>query len=132
VIWRRHLPIRRDDSLATARRAVTDFLDEAPPHLSEVLETYTWDVGRVLRDRAKTILKTRDESDEDSRSDDVEKIAGVALLESRSFVAAILSTDRKVERLLLLSDAVDVDDSRLIGRVLILMLDSAGWTRPGC
>jgi CRISPR-associated endonuclease/helicase Cas3 len=57
VLWRRYLPIRADDSRTTAMRALSAFLEEAPPHLSEILETYTYSVADLMRARTKAILK---------------------------------------------------------------------------
>jgi CRISPR-associated endonuclease/helicase Cas3 len=131
VIWRRHFPIRDDDDQAAAKRVLTDFLDEAPPHLSEILETYTWDVGKLLRDRAKAMLKARRENDDVSRGENAEQLAGTAPLEPRSYAAAILSPGRKVERVLRLSEVVDVEDIRLLGRMVLLDARLGGLDKTG-
>jgi CRISPR-associated endonuclease/helicase Cas3 len=130
VIWRRHLPVRDDDDQAAAKRALTDFLDEAPPHLSEILETYTWDVGKLLRDRAKAMLKANERSENLIQSAD-ERAHVTGSLHPRSFIAVILSGSRTIERVLRLGESVHVGDSQLIGRLVILDARLGGLDKTG-
>jgi CRISPR-associated endonuclease/helicase Cas3 len=61
VVWRTHLPIRRDDNhdgkVAVKLGEVEGFFEAAPPHASEVLETETYHVLDWLANRAKSLLK---------------------------------------------------------------------------
>lgn len=59
VVWRKHLPVRRRDGPIepAVETEVEDFFDEAPPHLTEQLETMTPPVAEWLIARAKKIPK---------------------------------------------------------------------------
>jgi CRISPR-associated endonuclease/helicase Cas3 len=59
VVWRRHLPVRADGSFDA--KAAKRFLDAAPPHTSEQLETETHLVVDWLIDRAAAVSKAMGE-----------------------------------------------------------------------
>ena len=52
VVWRTHLPVRREGEEASSRE-VEEFFEAAPPHVSEKLETETRRVADWLMARAK-------------------------------------------------------------------------------
>jgi CRISPR-associated endonuclease/helicase Cas3 len=113
IVWRRHLPIRADDDSPAAMRAVTLFLDEAPPNLGEILETYTSSVVALMRTRAKTLLKILEAGAADARGDADEIGAANSSPAANSFVALVLSPKRKPERLLRLSQIEETDAGQL-------------------
>lgn len=53
VIWREHLPVRPD--VSESSREIERFFEAAPPHVSEQLETETYNVLGWLTARAKTL-----------------------------------------------------------------------------
>lgn len=62
VIWRRHLPIQAGDAgqpPTARRRDVEAFLEAAPPHESEKLESETWRVLDWLEKRVRALLSGR-------------------------------------------------------------------------
>jgi CRISPR-associated endonuclease/helicase Cas3 len=132
ILWRRHLPIRRDDNRVTATRAFTEFLEEAPPHLSEVLETYTHTVVDLMRSRAKALLKGR-------RGDAVQEPENIegdqAKPTSDTVVAVVLAPSRKVERLFSLNEIDKSDPKRIhaaiVGRTVILDARLGGLDQTG-
>lgn len=52
VLWRRYMPVRTDDRMV-ADREISAFFDAAPPHLSERLETETYNVMDWLTEISK-------------------------------------------------------------------------------
>ena len=64
VVWRKYLPVRKDESGATPKE-IEAFFEAAPPHASEKLETETYEVVEWLVKRAKEIF--RDPSQEGGR-----------------------------------------------------------------
>lgn len=63
VLFRRELPIDDAGSLLT-RGAVEAYLDAAPPHLKETLETETWRVVEWLEGRSRSLASVRAPTDE--------------------------------------------------------------------
>lgn len=114
VIWRKHLPICQNSD-ATMKRQMADaaeFFEQAPPHLSETLQTESQRVFDWLVKRAKVILKhlTNNQSD-DEGNDQVE------LLKRDSTVAMIVDQALSVERFVSLKElAFEGDDAKRVKR----------------
>lgn len=56
VVWRTHLPVRTGGP-TPRKKEIEDFLEAAPPHTSEVLETETFHVVKWIAARAKSVRK---------------------------------------------------------------------------
>ena len=55
VVWRKHLPVRRDGTVAR-KKDIEAFFEASPPHASEKLETETYRVVEWLMERAKNAI----------------------------------------------------------------------------
>jgi CRISPR-associated endonuclease/helicase Cas3 len=139
LLWRRHLPIRPGESRAAAMRALDAFFEDAPPHLSETLETYTYRAVEFLRARAKAVLKVKDDQTSDVAHDDEADTVQASELRSDSLVAVVLGQDRKVDRLLTLKGLADTEAKQFFAtvrnRTLVLDcrlggLDDTGLLNP--
>jgi CRISPR-associated endonuclease/helicase Cas3 len=112
VLWRKHLPIREGEGFEAAKRELADFLEEAPPHLSEILETETYRMADMLRTRAKALLK-RGGKEASPESEAIADEAPIPPLNGSTIVAIVLAPDRKIERLFRLDELGDFDSKRL-------------------
>jgi len=124
LVWRRFLPIRAGEDFDTARRELGDFFSEAPPHLSEILETASWDAGRLLKERAKALLKAAEKRAETEAD-------GAASLHRDAVAAVILAADRTVERLVSLAALADLAEWQIAGRLLVLDARLGGLDEAG-
>jgi CRISPR-associated endonuclease/helicase Cas3 len=145
VLWRKYLPVRNDDRYEAAKDVVGDFMEAAPPHLTELLETYTSSVVDLMRTRAKALLSGKGQEPEvpggrDQERGDVpghaeKQDADEARLAARTFAAVVLTPSRKVERLLRLHEFYDIDAKRLYamiaGRTVILDARIGGLDETG-
>jgi CRISPR-associated endonuclease/helicase Cas3 len=143
VLWRRLLPIRKNESAAPAKRELDAFFDAAPPHLSEVLETETWRVVEMLRARAKALLKRTDDDVEDDDVSEPEVEAGAepdaaaavssAPLTGRTIVAVTLTYDGSVEVSIRLDEFQNRDrlERQLAGRRVVLDARIGGLATSG-
>jgi CRISPR-associated endonuclease/helicase Cas3 len=129
VLWRQSLPLRPDDAEQVVTRELAAFFDQAPPHLSEILETETYRVVDLLRARAKRVSRKSSDfagdpaedaeaGDEGSAQASLAPLASAAdaaapRLNRRSAVAVVLDRDGSVAELLLLQDILDRDVRRL-------------------
>jgi CRISPR-associated endonuclease/helicase Cas3 len=131
VLWRQSLPLRPDDAEHVAARELAAFFDQAPPHLSEILETEAYRVADLLRARAKRVSKkssdfagTPDPAEAPEAGDEGSAHASPATLAlaanaaapcltRRSVVAVVLDRDGSVAELLRLQDVLDRDVRRL-------------------
>ncbi len=57
IVWRKHLPVRRDEKSTMKLTDIAAFFEAAPPHASETLEAETFRVMEWLEERAKSLLK---------------------------------------------------------------------------
>lgn len=139
ILWRAMLPVRDDDTPEDARRHLGDYFDAARPHVSEMLETYTWRVADLMQKRARALLKDLEKrAKEQSRpgpEDEAAAVSALPELTEQSFVALVLAHDRSVERVWRLSALAASDTKRLFrdieGRTVVLHaalggLDDAG------
>lgn len=64
IVWRKFLPVHTsaEEVLAPLKRNVNEFFESAPPRLSEVLETETWQVVDWLAKRAKILRPAEKET----------------------------------------------------------------------
>lgn len=101
IVWRRHLPVMHDGSLAR-KRDVEAFFEAAPPHAIEALETETYRAVEWLMKRAEALAKRakapHDEGNEDKtpplRLSDIAAIALTSAgdLRQRWMLADLLET----------------------------------------
>ncbi|WP_417847147.1 type I-U CRISPR-associated helicase/endonuclease Cas3 [Thalassoglobus sp.] len=114
VIWRRHLPVCQNSS-ATKKRQLADaaeFFEQAPPHLSETLETESRCVFDWMIKRAKVLLKKLSGNQPASEDGDLS-----GQLKHDSIVAMILGRALSVERFVSLKDLTfDGSDSKRVKR----------------
>ncbi len=114
VIWRRYLPVCHNSS-ATKKKQLTDaseFFEQAPPHLSESLETKSRRVFDWLTKRAKQILK---KLDTDQPASDEHELS--RKLHRDSIVAIVLSRALSVDRFISLKEiAFDGDNPKHVKR----------------
>ncbi|MGH9345906.1 MAG: type I-G CRISPR-associated helicase/endonuclease Cas3g [Vicinamibacterales bacterium] len=136
VVWRTHLPVRRDGS--RNEKAIEDFFEAAPPHISERLETETFHAIDWLAKRARK-LKTASAA---TQSGDHEGETRPVRLDD--VVAIALTHAGDVHRTWRLRDLdLDVSDSRrkkerkdaleasLTGRILVVDARLSGLTEEG-
>jgi len=108
VLWRRHLPIRENEAVEQARRALEAFFEAAPPHVSEILETEAFRVVEMLRARARAALREQERKDAAAGSDNSESTdAAEPDLTDRTIVAVVLAYDRAIKSLLRLGDIMN-------------------------
>ncbi len=103
LLWRRHLPVcvGTQATPKKQRAEAKEFFEQAPPHLSETLETESYRVLDWLTKRAKTILKTID----DKKQAALERVAeGKPLLELDSVVGILLGRALEVVRIITLQE----------------------------
>lgn len=144
VVWRGYLPIRSNDSYEAAKDALGKLFEVAPPHLSEVLETYTYSIVDMMRARAKALLKGRDHDGaglEDTEQDQAFELEGEqqetdgSRLTEDTFIAAVLAPDDKVDRILRLREIEKNDAKRLFamvaGRTVVLDARIGGLAGTG-
>lgn len=149
VLWRSVLPIRFGEPVAAATKAMNDWLDVAPPHLGEVLETYTSSVVELLRKRARALAKGQDDDAADNESVDAEpeaaptpsdedaqeEAAANDTLQPSAVVCVVLTADRKVDHLLTFRDLEAGNPRRLAallaGRTVILDARIGGLAESG-
>ncbi len=97
LLWRRHLPIRREDAARQTEQEVTAFFEAAPPHMSEILETETYRVVDMLRARARMLLKRARDTNSADRDENMPDAVGP--LAGRTVVAVVLNRDGSIEAL---------------------------------
>jgi CRISPR-associated endonuclease/helicase Cas3 len=123
VLWRRLLPVRAGEDENTRKKTLSDFLQYAPPHISEILETLTREVVDTLQKRAN----------EPAAKDD-----GNSEAETPAIGAVILSQRGEVDEVLPFKD-LSQPAKQLFGKLAartILVdaqlggLDSAGLLAP--
>jgi len=117
VIWRRHLPVCQNSS-ATEKRQFADaaeFFEQAPPHLSETLETESRRVFDWLTKRARAILKKKDNKSPAGKESD--QSSALPALRRDSVVGMVLGRALSVELLISLEQiAFDGDDPKQVKR----------------
>jgi CRISPR-associated endonuclease/helicase Cas3 len=145
IVWRRHLPIRINDRYEVVKGAIGEFFEAAPPHLSEVLETYTYSVVELMRARVKALLKGKEneaDAPEDLEQEQLDASDGAEKYEvpetrmsGGMFVVAVLTPGRKIDRLLRLREIEDIDAKRLYamvaGRTVIVDARMGGLADTG-
>jgi CRISPR-associated endonuclease/helicase Cas3 len=145
VLWRKYLPVRNNDRYEAAMEVVGDFIEAAPPHLTEILETYTSSVVDLMRTRAKVLLSgkgqepevlgARDQERSEAPGQTEKQDADETRLAARMFAAVVLTPGRNVERLLRLHEIYDIDAKRLyamiVGRTVILDARIGGLDETG-
>ena len=95
VVWRRHLPVCQNSAAAEKKQFANagEFFEQAPPHLSETLETESWRVFDWLTKRAKAISNTLDDIRHAGDDDDQSRH-----LDRGSIFAIVLGRAVSVER----------------------------------
>jgi CRISPR-associated endonuclease/helicase Cas3 len=108
LVWRKYLPVRWEDALASGKE-IADFFEAAPPHMSEQLETETWRVVEWLMERAGHI--TQELSGSKTISDDRDGPSDLPPLTRESIVVLVLGTDDKFMKYRL-SDLIKTDHDK--------------------
>jgi CRISPR-associated endonuclease/helicase Cas3 len=131
LVWRRVLPVRIKDDAKKITAELEDYLEAAPVHVSEVLDTYTSTIAKLLQDRAKTMLKSKDadeseveEEREVNGSEDEDSNAPLDPLRRPSIAAVVLASNGDVERVMRLGEITDAKPealrSMIVGRTVIV------------
>ena len=86
VLWRRHLPSRKEGPPVT-KTEINRFFEAAPPHTSELLETETHEVAKWLTERARILLKPSPQHASHTREDVLrpDSVAAILLNHDGSF-----------------------------------------------
>lgn len=114
AIWRKFLPVRTEGG-TTSKKEVEEFFEAAPPHLSEKLETETWQVADWMLKRAAAW------NERESAAQDVVAFAldhdGALRRSYKVAELAAIRKDKKREKRLIseLADATLIVDARLGG-----------------
>ncbi|WP_197996167.1 type I-G CRISPR-associated helicase/endonuclease Cas3g [Gimesia panareensis] len=113
VIWRRYLPVCENSSAAAKKQFAdaAEFFEQAPPHLSETLETESRRVFDWLTKRAKTILKKMD--NELPIGDDSDQSPQ---LQRDSIIGFVLGRALSVERFVSLEELAFEGDKKAVDR----------------
>ena len=114
VVWRRHLPVCQNSAAAEKKQFANagEFFEQAPPHLSETLETESWRVFDWLTKRAKAISNTLDDIRHAGDDDDQSRH-----LDRGSIFAIVLGRAVSVERFVSLEElAFNGKDTKQVKR----------------
>jgi CRISPR-associated endonuclease/helicase Cas3 len=116
VLWRKVLPPIVLGDRAASKARLNDFFDAAPPHLTEILETYSFEVADVLEQRAMAAAKRSEApigpAAETEAANLLETDIAAVILDPAGAVQRYATLKRLLERPLEVSD--------LVGRTIVL------------
>lgn len=125
VVWRTHLPVRADGS-APRTTEIERFFEAAPPHMSEILETETYDVvdwvDGIAKRLAKPAANVRKEASHESQRVDE------AVLRDDELVAFVLGPDGRLRQMCPLEKLANLNEDALAGATLVVDARLAGLT----
>jgi CRISPR-associated endonuclease/helicase Cas3 len=123
VVWRAHLPIRRDSSgsCLMSQDDINNFFEAAPPHLSETLTTETFRVEKWLKQRCAKLMEKWTSTDDAHLGLRAHDICGIVLSPADEFVKALTVAD-------LVDAKGDEDELGLTGRTLVVDRRLGGLT----
>lgn len=132
VVWRRHLPVRKQGNTAT-KKEIEEFFEATPPHASEKLETETSRVVEWLVARGNDCTKIFSDA-KPASPDDVDSVDVVesAPFHSGEVVAVVLSSSGDLRQTLTLEELNPDDDGdltrTLAGATVVVDARVAGLT----
>jgi len=108
VVWRTHLPVRREGEMPR-KQEIEAFFEAAPPRTSEILETETFRVVKWIATRAESVCK---------QQGDQETARAEPGLCEQDVVAFALDPDGRLRKSLTLAEVKSREDKKEFDRLL--------------